>query len=90
MNARLDPNLAMVNITWAGQNGELPDPVARDSSDAQIRAWAAEALRGGDVPGIRRDTGADLRDFVVDRFPSSRDTPWARIFIRPKTPFGRA
>jgi hypothetical protein len=79
---------ARVNVTWAGQNGDLPDPVSFDASDGAIREWAAEAIRTGTLPGIVRDRGVDLRDFVVDRFPASPDNPVHRIFLRPKTPFG--
>jgi hypothetical protein len=80
---------ARVNITWAGQNGDLPDPVSYDATDAQVLAWATEALQAGSVPGIAPDRRADLRDFVVDRFPASAEVPWNRLFVRPKTPFGR-
>jgi hypothetical protein len=79
---------ARVNITWAGQNGELPDPAAFDASDAEVRAWAAEAIRTGAVAGITADPRVNLADFVVDRFPASADIPMNRLFIRPKTPFG--
>lgn len=85
---RIGAGQARLNITWDGQNGDLPDSVPFDASDTEIRAWAAEALRGGDVPGIHADRRANLRDFVIDRFPSSDDTPYHRLFIRPKTPFG--
>jgi hypothetical protein len=80
---------ARVNVTWAGQNGDLPDPVARDATDGDIKTWATEAIRGG-IPGIDADPGADLTDFVVDRFdPKPEDgIDYARIAIRPKTPFG--
>ena len=27
-------------------------------------------------------------DFVVDRFPATEEIPHARLFLRPKTPFG--
>jgi len=78
---------ARVNVTWAGQNGDLPDPVAYDAPDTAIRQWITEAVRGGSVPGIDADPRADFSDFVVDRFPASGDRP-NRLMIRPKTPFG--
>jgi len=84
----MNTDLALVNITWAGQNGDMLEPVARDSSDEQIRVFAAEALKSGSVPGVRADRHADLRHFVVDRFPPTMDAPYSRIFVRPKTPFG--
>jgi hypothetical protein len=81
-------NEARVNITWAGQNGELPDPVAYDSPNHAVLTWATEAVQAGDVPGIRRDARAAFHDFVVDRFPASDVRPFNLIQVRPKTPFG--
>ncbi len=78
---------ALVNVTWNGQNGDLPDPVHFEATDAQVMAWVEEAVRGGGVAGIAAGA-ADLAGFVVDRFPATADTPYNRIFIRPKTPFG--
>ncbi|MEM6930885.1 MAG: hypothetical protein AAF602_28380 [Myxococcota bacterium] len=90
MNQRIDAGQARLNLTWNGQNGDLPDPVPYDASDAQLRAMALEALRNGDIPGIHIDRGARLDDFVVDRFGPTATMPWHRIFVRPKTPFGGA
>lgn len=71
-----------LNITWDGANGDLLDPVSADATDSQIRDWAAEAVRNGDVPGISADPNVNFSDFVVDRFPP-------KIFLRPKVPFGQ-
>lgn len=79
---------ARVRAIWAGQDGELPQPVPFDASDAVIRESVAEAIRDGAIRGIVRDLGVDLRDFVVDRIPASEDDPIDRIFVRPKTGFG--
>jgi hypothetical protein len=79
---------ARVNITWNRQNGELPDPVALDAADGDVKQWVTEAVRGGNVPGIRADVAADFQDFVVERFPPNDVRPYNSIFIRPKTPFG--
>jgi hypothetical protein len=79
---------ARLNITYGGQNGDLPDPVARDASDADIKQWAREAVRGGHVPGIRGDRNASFVAFVVDRFPPTEHRPYYAIFLRPKTEFG--
>lgn len=78
---------ATLNITLSGYNGDFPDPVHFDSSDADIKAWAAEAVQNGDVPGIPAQE-ADLTDYVVDRFAATEDVPANRILLRPKTPFG--
>jgi hypothetical protein len=80
---------ALVNVTWAGRNGDLPDPVAFDATDSQVKAWVEEAVGGGGVAGIPADTAIDLSDFVVDRFQATEATPYNRLFVRPKTPFGR-
>ena len=79
---------ARLNVTHGGQNGDYPDPVPFDASDADIRQWATEAITTGYIPGIPVDAGADLGDFVVDRFDSTEDVPERRLFVRPKTPFG--
>jgi hypothetical protein len=78
---------ARVNVTWGGQNGDLPDPVHVDSADGDVKQMLAEASRGGGIPGIAADRNVDLGDFVVDRFAAKDDLP-NRISVRPKTPFG--
>ncbi len=84
----LPEDQARLNITYNGSNGDLPDPVLADSTDAQIRTIATEAVRVGSVPGIPADANADFRDFVVDRFAATTDVPIARLALRPKVPFG--
>jgi hypothetical protein len=80
--------LATLNITYAGQQGEFPDPIAYDATDQDIRRWAEEGLRNGDVRGIDGDAAASLNDFVIERFPARQDIPHNRVSIRPKTAFG--
>lgn len=80
---------ARVNVTWNGQNGDLPDPVYFESTDGDLRAMVQEAVQNGDVPGIAADPGANFTDFVVDRFRATGEEDWNKIHIRPKTPFGR-
>jgi len=80
---------AQVRVTYDGQQGDLPDPVPFDATDAQVRTWAAEALRTG-LAGIdaQPDLAAGaLDDFVVDRYPAKDDLP-NRLMLRPKVPFG--
>jgi len=79
---------ARVNITWAGQNGDLPDPVMYQATEADIKAWVTEAVRTGGVPGIAAAPNADFSDFVVDRFEPTEARPHRLLAIRPKTPFG--
>ena len=83
----LDPTMASLNVTWNGTNGDLPDPVAYDTPQAQLLQMATESIRGGYIPGIPMDMAVDLEGFVVDRFPATGELP-NRLFIRPKTPFG--
>lgn len=85
--AILQNHQARLNITWNGQNGELPDAIDFDATDAQILNWAAEAVQGG-VPGIAADPNANLADFVVDRFGPGNGIEYNRVAVRPKTPFG--
>ena len=86
VNADAFRRQATLNITWAGQNGDLPNPIAFDAPDADIRRWAAEAVRAG-IPGISADAGVSFRDFVVERFSATHDLP-NRVVLRPETPFG--
>ena len=79
---------APLNVTWANQNGSLPDPVLYDATDVEILQWAQEAIQNGDIPGIATDPAADLTDFIVQRFPITDEVPTNRLFVRPKTPFG--
>lgn len=85
----IQDNEARVNITWRGQNGDLPDPVNFDAPDSELLQWITEAVRNGDVPGIQADPNADFTDFVVDRFTANEARPHSLIQLRPKTPFGQ-
>lgn len=81
------PALARLNVTYNGQQGDLPDPVPYDMPDTEVRRIATEAIAQG-VPGINADPNVNLTDFVVDRFPARPDMPVNRLSLRPKTPFG--
>jgi len=84
----MDESQARVNITYGGENGDLPDPVDKDATEADIKSWVTEAVAAGSVPGIPADANADFRDFVVDRFAPNQERDYHLIQIRPKTPFG--
>ena len=84
----MEANEARVNVTYSACNGDLPDPVSFDASDADVKTWVTEALRTGGVPGIAAAPNADLTDFVVDRFDSNDARPYRLLQVRPKTPFG--
>jgi len=79
---------ARLNITWAGENGELPDAVSFDAADNDVKQWATEAVSNGYVPGIAADTTVSFEDYVVQRFAAKDGQP-NKIFIRPKTPYGK-
>ena len=81
-------NEARVNVTYGGRNGDLPDPVSFDASEAEVIRWVTEAVRTGGVPGLEADRRATFRDFVVDRFGATEGRPFNLIQVRPKTPFG--
>lgn len=81
-------NEARVNVTFSGQNGDLPDPVSFDATDAEIRTWVTEAVRSGSVPGIAANPNADFNDFMIDRFNANDVRGYNLISLRPKTPFG--
>ena len=80
---------ARVNVTYMGENGDLPDPVDYDAADGDVKAWVTEAVQNGDVPGIPADPNANFTDFVVDRFDANTEVDYNRLMVRPKTPFGR-
>ena len=84
---------ARLNITYHprdggdAQQGDVPDLVSYDLSDAEVIRMATEAIMGG-LPGIDADPNPDLTDYVVDRFPARDDMPVNRLSVRKKTPFG--
>jgi hypothetical protein len=79
---------AKLTITYNGQQGDAPDPVPYDSTDANLKQMAAECIRDGYIPGIDADPNVDLTNYVIDRFPARADVPYSRLSARPKTPFG--
>jgi hypothetical protein len=81
-------DMARMNVTWGGGNGDLPDLVPFQEGDNVLKMMAAEAIASGYIPGITSDGAVNLDDFVVDRFPAAGEVNEHRIFIRPKTPFG--
>lgn len=82
-----DPNMARLNVTYGGQNGDYPDPIDVNSTDGDVRQFATEAVRNGGIPGIPADPTAEFDDFVVERYPATEELP-PRLMLRPKTPFG--
>lgn len=87
MSNVINDNEARVNITYNGQNGDLPDTVHVLSTDGDLRNWVSEAIATGSVPGINASR-ASFRDHIVDRFGPTGTRPYSLIQLRPKTPFG--
>ena len=85
----IQPDEAVVNVTFSGQNGELPDPVNFQAGDGDVKGWVAEAIRTGSIPGLHAAGNVNLGDYVVDRFPATEARPYNLIQVRPKTAFGR-
>lgn len=83
----LGPTEARLNITYDGENADLPDSVRFDATDAEVKGWATEAVQNG-MPGIPANRAADFTNFIVDRFEANEATPFNRLMIRPKTEFG--
>jgi hypothetical protein len=88
MNDNIQADEARVNVTFSGENGDLPDPVHIDSADGDIKQWVTEAIQNGNIPGIPEAADADFTDFVLDRFKPTEARPYNLISVRPKTPFG--
>ena len=84
----MEARMARLTITYNGQQGDLADPVAYDSTDGDLRQIATEAIRQGYVQGIDAVADPDFADFMVDRFPAREDILFNRLSLRPKTPFG--
>ncbi len=78
-----------LNITYMGHSADYELRLDDTTSDAEIRRIAVEVVRSGSVRGLHVP-GLPARafdDFVVDRLRGARGE--ARVFLRPKVPFGR-
>jgi hypothetical protein len=79
---------AKVEVTWKGQHGDLPDPVSRDATEGDVKAWVSEAIRTGGVDGINADPAVNLQNFVIERFGPAGTRLHHLITVRPKAEFG--
>lgn len=79
----------ILNITYNGQSGNYPVKLEDNVHDETIRRIAEEAVRAGEVAGIRaRNVPSGAFDhFVIDRFRAGRGRE-TRYVVRPKVPFG--
>ena len=78
---------AKLNITFMSQNGDLNDPVSWDARDADLFAFAGEAIRNGNVRGIDQRAEVDFDGYMVERVEAKDGLP-RRLMIRPKMTFG--
>lgn len=79
---------ARVNVTWSGNNGDMPEPVEFDASEANVRRWVTEAIQNGTIPGIPADPEVDLSNFVIERLAATEVRPFNQVLVRPKVSFG--
>ncbi|MBL4683316.1 MAG: hypothetical protein JKY37_01910 [Nannocystaceae bacterium] len=83
--------MAILNITYNGLSVDYKTTVNDRMGDRDIRRTAVELIRSGELPGLHiahlPDDAFDL--YVVDRLRSARGPGGARIYLRPKVPFGR-
>lgn len=78
---------AKLNVSIGGEQGDLDDPVNYDATDDEVRRWATEAIRAGNIRGISARSDADFTDYRVDRIDAKDGLP-NRLSLRPKTPYG--
>lgn len=84
-----EQRIARLNVTFNGSNGDSPDGVAFDATDAEILRIAEESIENGYIPGITANETVDLDGFEVVRYSADDGSGLGdRIMIRPKTPFG--
>lgn len=79
--------MATLNITFGGYSADYPYELDAQVRDADVRRVAVESIRSGTIPGLRvSDLGDRAFDqHVIDRFGAGKG---ARIYLRPKVPFG--
>jgi hypothetical protein len=80
--------MAVLNITYNGYSSDYPLDLDYALTDADVRRLAVEVVRSGGVRGMQlADLPAHAFDhYVIDRFTTPRGG--ARIYLRPKVPFG--
>jgi len=80
--------MMILNITYNGRSADYPLDGDVHLADADVRRIAVEVVRAGGVRGLHVPELADgaFDHFVVDRLGAGAT---ARIYLRPKVPFGR-
>ena len=79
--------MAILNITYNGLSVDYKANVADNMHDRDIRRTAVELIRSGQLRGLHIAHLPEdaFRDYIVDRLPTAGG---ARIYLRPKVPFG--
>ncbi len=82
--------MAILNITYNGLSVDYKATIGDHMSDRDVRRTAVELIRSGDLPGLHISHLPDraFDSYVVDRLRSARGRGGARIYLRPKVPFG--
>lgn len=80
--------MAILNITYQGQSADYELAIDHATTDADIRRIAVEIVRSGGarglyIPNLPQNA---FVSFVVDRLTGPNGE--ARIYLRPKVPFG--
>ena len=80
--------MTILNITYQGLSADYELALDEGATDGDIRRVAIEVVRSGGVRGLHLpDLPADaFASYVVDRLRTPRGE--ARIYLRPKVPFG--
>lgn len=80
---------ARVNITYGGQNADLPQTVDANASTDTIKRFVIEALLSGSVAGLTPVAGEDFSGYTVDPLmPAIEGRNYDLFVFRPKTRFG--
>ena len=82
--------MARLHVTYQGEGGYLPDEVDFELSREEVARIAAEAIRGGNIPGIAQNEGVmadDFSNYTLDRMAAKDDQPF-RLYFRSKTSVG--
>lgn len=79
--------MAILNITYNGLSVDYTARIADNMRDGDIRRTAIELIRSGQLRGLHIAHLPEdaFRDYVVDRLSTAGG---ARIYLRPKVPFG--
>lgn len=77
--------MATLNITFNGLSADCQLELDPGVADAEVKRLAVEVVRAGELPGLALPDLPDdaFRFFVVDRLQGG-----ARLYLRPKVPFG--